>query len=245
MRLFVAVNLGFVVVCFLKVVVAQEVSEEGIFDEEIHNVCDGIACSGHGKCVEIGGNPVCACSDGYMADQRTGLSCIPLAAKMDRETNEIVLEQTFDSDSDSGQLPVCSACFFDGQCRLPARCDEIKKTRTVPGTILTPLGSLLVVIGLPMGIVYTVQWKNTGYSEADVRFDQDIQSLRIKMAIGWVMTGVGLFVLVPGAVLLRAGVRDKKKVNPLSGYLNSRKPVFRPILSVQADGAFGGIGGSF
>ena len=32
------------------------------------SVCDGIACSGHGRCIVAGGAPVCACEAGYVPD---------------------------------------------------------------------------------------------------------------------------------------------------------------------------------
>ena len=38
--------------------------------------CRRVRCSGHGLCVIRDGEPVCACDDGYVVDQRTGLSCI-------------------------------------------------------------------------------------------------------------------------------------------------------------------------
>ena len=37
--------------------------------------CDGVTCSGHGKCVVIRREPTCACYDGYRPD---GPNCLPL-----------------------------------------------------------------------------------------------------------------------------------------------------------------------
>ncbi len=42
--------------------------------------CKDITCSNHGKCVVKGGEPVCACFEGYAPDSTAGLSCLPLAS---------------------------------------------------------------------------------------------------------------------------------------------------------------------
>jgi hypothetical protein len=38
--------------------------------------CVGVTCSGHGQCVVKDDNPVCACEEGYLPDDQTGLHCI-------------------------------------------------------------------------------------------------------------------------------------------------------------------------
>ncbi|MBN1773887.1 MAG: hypothetical protein JXB32_21680 [Deltaproteobacteria bacterium] len=38
-------------------------------------LCDGVSCSGHGKCVVVRREPVCACEEGYRPD---GPNCVPL-----------------------------------------------------------------------------------------------------------------------------------------------------------------------
>ena len=39
------------------------------------NPCADVSCAGHGKCVVKGGEPMCACDNGYVPDATTGLSC--------------------------------------------------------------------------------------------------------------------------------------------------------------------------
>jgi len=41
--------------------------------------CAGVSCSNHGTCVTKGGDPACACDEGFIPDQTTGLSCQPAA----------------------------------------------------------------------------------------------------------------------------------------------------------------------
>ncbi len=42
--------------------------------------CTGVTCSTHGTCVTKGGDPACACDEGFIPDPTTGLSCQPVAA---------------------------------------------------------------------------------------------------------------------------------------------------------------------
>ena len=41
---------------------------------EQSNPCDGVSCTGHGRCIVIRGEPGCACEEGYEADA-VGLNC--------------------------------------------------------------------------------------------------------------------------------------------------------------------------
>ena len=52
------------------------------------NACDKIACSGHGTCVVRSNEPVCACSNGYIADS-TGLNCFPSDSNDTKQESEI------------------------------------------------------------------------------------------------------------------------------------------------------------
>jgi len=40
-----------------------------------NEACEGVPCSGHGKCVVVRHDPTCACNDGYRPE---GLNCLPL-----------------------------------------------------------------------------------------------------------------------------------------------------------------------
>jgi hypothetical protein len=42
--------------------------------------CEGVSCSNHGTCVTKGGDPACACDEGFIPDPTTGLSCQPAPA---------------------------------------------------------------------------------------------------------------------------------------------------------------------
>jgi hypothetical protein len=42
----------------------------------VENPCAEVTCSGHGACIIKGGEPVCACHDGYRADD-AGVNCLP------------------------------------------------------------------------------------------------------------------------------------------------------------------------
>lgn len=42
-------------------------------EDEAGNGCDGVACSGHGHCVEVGGQATCECDTGFVAQ---GLECV-------------------------------------------------------------------------------------------------------------------------------------------------------------------------
>ncbi len=53
--------------------------------------CAGVSCSNHGTCVLKGGDPACACDEGYAPDATTGLSCQPAAP-----VPEQVAERTVD-----------------------------------------------------------------------------------------------------------------------------------------------------
>jgi hypothetical protein len=63
-RIFLVVAL---IVSFASSALAQQV-----------NSCNGIACSGHGQCIVIRGEPACACGDGFISDA-AGLNCVSTA----------------------------------------------------------------------------------------------------------------------------------------------------------------------
>ena len=44
--------------------------------EPVRDPCEGVTCAGHGRCAVKGGDPACACDDGYVADPTTGLTCV-------------------------------------------------------------------------------------------------------------------------------------------------------------------------
>ena len=59
---------------------AQQQAPKTPVVEEIYvgqpvNACDAVHC-GHGQCVMKQGYPVCACEEGYLPDQATGLHCL-------------------------------------------------------------------------------------------------------------------------------------------------------------------------
>lgn len=43
--------------------------------KSLPNPCEGIPCSGHGRCVVVRGEPACACEEGYTTDA-TGINCL-------------------------------------------------------------------------------------------------------------------------------------------------------------------------
>lgn len=54
--------------------------EDGDGEESVSDKCEGVTCSGHGKCVTVYGSPTCACERGYVAD---GLTCVEDTSQSD------------------------------------------------------------------------------------------------------------------------------------------------------------------
>ena len=74
-------KLGFVVVAMLFVLVACP-----LYSSAGGNPCKGVTCAGHGTCVVKGGDPMCACHEGFAPDAVTGLSCQATGASVPAPT---------------------------------------------------------------------------------------------------------------------------------------------------------------
>ncbi|MBU1220796.1 hypothetical protein KKF34_10105 [Myxococcota bacterium] len=62
---------------FILFSVLTAIAYSGCDDDDSNNsssVCEGITCSGHGTCFDVGGNPSCACELGYHSQQLNCLS---------------------------------------------------------------------------------------------------------------------------------------------------------------------------
>ncbi len=72
-------------------------------------VCDGVTCSGHGRCFDVGTEAVCVCDEDYRA---VGLTCVPVEADGDADA---------DSDSEpDGDTDVDEADADPDGCGYPA-----------------------------------------------------------------------------------------------------------------------------
>ncbi len=48
--------------------------------------CEKVTCSNHGNCIVKGGEPVCACDEGFIPDTTTGMSCQPVSQDNSQDT---------------------------------------------------------------------------------------------------------------------------------------------------------------
>jgi hypothetical protein len=64
------------------------------------SLCEKIGCSNHGTCVEVKEQPVCSCDEGYIADTKTSLTCIPYEVAMKLNEEKIPPARVDDGDEE-------------------------------------------------------------------------------------------------------------------------------------------------
>lgn len=187
-----------------------EPDEQGEGSEEVEeaDLCAGVACAGHGRCMVSGGVAVCECDEGFSRGWDNGETCTEaqresLASTQDEgagpDTSSPFDGVTERSDVDEG-VRETSGVLFDhrSESSLPSNAvaeeprtrGRRSRRRIVAGSFLTPLGTAAIIGGVAAGLTYG----GGEYGEG------------IGLIAG--LAGGGLALLVAGAVMLARGIRS-------------------------------------
>lgn len=135
------------------------------------NPCDGITCSGHGRCVVIRGEPGCACEEGHVADE-LGLNCYQTDNSVAQEAPEEPRPARILSSNAPGfrtwlagtvlellgaAVAIAGSAIWqqqqDNLCDEPWGCEEYSSDQHTAGQIMTFSGAGLSVVGVVLSIV--------------------------------------------------------------------------------------------
>lgn len=223
-------------------VAAMFVSSGSVWAQDTGS-CEDVSCAGHGKCVVKGGEPVCACDEGYQADS-VGLSCVPLVAQPPAQTSVAPAA----TENGISPIPEGKECAWDVHCRRPRRCDTDMgrclsrtmrrafdsdgmnfKLMRIFGSIFTIGGGAVIAAGLVLAFAGT----SAG--------DPNIEYLIFFLPTGG---GIALFVGLP---LLITGVVGGNRYQEMKPSIENAetKLRFSPSLAVTRNSGTVGLSATF
>jgi hypothetical protein len=176
--------LGAVIIGALTSVAATTLAQENppaTPESELTDPCEGVVCSGHGRCVVVRGEPACACEEGFRADA-TGVNCIAPSTTGSTDLSQQREERNL------GDQNAAAFANFD----VPRR--------DLDGYKLWSAGLALLIlcdIVASAGTIVTL-----------AAIDEDGTFSRTHLGVGIGVTAVGLLGLVPAGIMwIRGRVR--------------------------------------
>ncbi|MCP4606841.1 MAG: hypothetical protein GY847_41095 [Proteobacteria bacterium] len=229
MKLLTFVFINFALFTFTGVVAAQgQVEEIGVTKQPVGakspsqkspsekvDVCAGITCSGHGSCVHVSGNPVCACNEGYRTDPVSKLGCLPLQI-----AEPVIVNPQQPSKSLLSQTDYEAAI----------------KQRKI-GASMMAIGIVsLTVTGVLFGALVLTPEDGSQYNCGDDGCStvEGNDGKRLAMNITSIATlGLGLGLTIPGVIKRRRGGRIIRQFESQQKTQSSVAPIISPFFSLS------------